>query len=99
MTKDNEVNHSDFKAKEEAERVSPADQAVAPDYSIPNTSAPNSAPNPPASMGYGKDRPVENGLDDSQIASQKAKDETPGNEVEAALNPDEENIKEERTDH
>jgi hypothetical protein len=49
-------------------------------------------------MAYGKDRPVKEGLDESQVAAQKAKGETPGNEVEASLNPDEENIEEEKTD-
>ncbi|WP_368644788.1 hypothetical protein AB4027_06800 [Alkalibacterium putridalgicola] len=98
MKKDNEPNKSDFKSKRDAEKISASDEVVAPDYSLPNTSAPNSAPNPNASMAYGKDRPVKEGLDESQVAAQKAKGETPGNEVEASLNPDEENIEEEKTD-
>ncbi|MER2063450.1 MAG: hypothetical protein ABS873_02260 [Alkalibacterium sp.] len=98
MNKNNEVNNSDFKAKEEAKRVSSADKVVAPDYSIPNTSAPNSAPNPPGSMAYGEDSPRANEADDPQAAAQNVKDHTPGNEVEAALNPDEENIEKNRTD-
>lgn len=98
MNKDNETNRANFKSKEDAKKVSASDNVVAPDYSLPNTSAPNSGPNPPASMGYGKDRPTKNGLDESQVAAQKAKGETPGNEVEASLNPDEENIEEEKTD-
>lgn len=98
MDKDKEMNRSKLKAKEDPKNVPASDSVVAPDFSMPNTSAPNSAPNPPASMGYGKDRPTENGLDESQLAAQKAKGETPGNEVEASLNPDEENIEEEKTD-
>jgi len=98
MNKDNGLNNSNFKSKEDAKKVSASDRAVAPDFSLPNTSAPNSAPNPPGQMGYGKDRPSSNELDESQMASQKAKGEAPGNEVETSLNPDEENIKEDKTD-
>ncbi|SFC72602.1 hypothetical protein SAMN04488102_12214 [Alkalibacterium subtropicum] len=98
MKKDKEPNRKNFKSKRDAEKIKSADNVAAPDYSLPNTSAPNSTPNPNAAMGYGKDRPVRNKLDESEVAAQRAKGETPGNEVEASLNPDEENLEEDQTD-
>lgn len=87
MKKDNQSNGSDLKTKDDAKKASASDTVVAPDYSLPNTSAPNSGPNPPASLSYGKDAP--------EKKQQKVKGETPGNDVEASLNPDKNNLEDE----
>ncbi|MDZ7835452.1 MAG: hypothetical protein U5K84_09185 [Alkalibacterium sp.] len=83
MDKDNELKRPNRKHRNDSEFDPAYDSVVSPDTSAP--------------LGYIKDRPLRDELDEAKVA-RKAKGETPGNEVEASLNPDEENDDKEKTD-
>lgn len=81
MDKDNERNKSQQK-HDKTNSIDPThDNIVSPDtYS---------------SLGYIEDKFDRNELGESEVV-RKAKDETPGNEVEASLNPKDENTSKEK---
>ncbi|EXJ22629.1 hypothetical protein ADIAL_2215 [Alkalibacterium sp. AK22] len=73
MSKNNELKRPDNKAKERIGSDPAHDHVVSPDTSAP--------------LGYIKDRPLRDELDEAKVA-EKAKGDTVGNEVEKSLNPD-----------
>lgn len=81
MSKDNELKRPNQKERNDS-HVDPAfDHVVSPDLSAP--------------LGYIKDRPLRDELDEAEVA-RKAKGGSPSNEVEASLNPTSDKVDDEK---